>query len=273
MTEELFVKIDSHAHITSDELIDDVDNIIIRAKKKHVEKIINICTCEKTLKRGLALEEKYPGYVFNTAATTPHDVQDDGEAFFPVVRKAALDGKLVAIGETGLDYYYEHSPRDLQKEFLNRYFDLAEELSLNVVIHCRGDEAFADLFDIAKKQTKLPRCLLHCFTGNEKQRDMGLELGWMISISGIVTFKRSDELRDVVKGIPLESLLIETDSPYLAPQTKRGQTNEPSYVSEIAEQIASVKEVSVKDVCAQSVKNTWDFFQLSRKLERQSSKD
>ena len=104
-----------------------------------------------------------------------------------------------------------------------RYFELAKDYSLNVVIHCRGDEAFVDLFELASKQEKPPKCLLHCFTGNLQQAKEALKRGWMISLSGIVTFKRSTELREVIKEIPLESLLIETDSPYLAPQSMRGK--------------------------------------------------
>ncbi len=270
MREELFVKFDSHAHIASDELIGDAEEIIKRAQKTRVDKIINIATCKKTLERGFVLEKKFPGIVYNTAATTPHDVEIDGEAFFPIVEKEATAGNLVAIGETGLDYYYEHSKRSLQKEFLVRYFELAEKTGLNVVIHCRGDEAFTDLFDLAKKQKRIPKCLLHCFTGNESQAKQAIELGWPISLSGIITFKRSNELRDVIKTIPIESILIETDSPYLAPQSKRGQTNEPSYIGEIAEMIAKEKEIPLKDVCSQTVNNTLSFFQLSRKLNKNS---
>lgn len=273
MTKELFVKTDSHAHISSDELYDDHVSLMQRAEEQKVERIINICTCAKTLERGFELEAKYPGRVFNTAATTPHDVKDDGEAFFPFVKEAVEKGKLVAVGETGLDYYYEHSPRETQLQYLDQYLELAKENSLNVVIHCRGDDAFVDLFERAGMQERTPCCLLHCFTGNHAQRDQALKLGWKISISGIVTFKRSTELREVVKDIPLESLLIETDSPYLAPQSKRGQTNEPCNVEEVAQVIADVKGISIQEVCDHSVKNCWDFFQLWRKVGVSNKKD
>lgn len=273
MKKELFVKTDSHAHISSDELYNDHVSLMKRAEENKVMTIINICTCERTLQRGLELEAKYPGRVFNTAATTPHDVKDQGASFFPIVKKAVEEGKLVAIGETGLDYYYEHSPRNLQIEYLDRYFELAKENSINVVIHCRGDDAFVDLFDRASRQEVAPSCLLHCFTGNNAQRDKALELGWKISISGIVTFKRSFELREVVKKIPLESLLIETDSPYLAPQSKRGEQNEPCNVEEIAQVIADIKDIAIEEVCANCVKNSWDFFQLWRKVETSNKKD
>ena len=268
MPDSLIVKFDSHAHLSSDELYDKADELIQRAIAANVEKIINISTCAKTLERGLILSEKYPDVIFNTAASTPHDVEDDGENFFPIVEEAAMAGKLVAIGETGLDYYYEHSKRDVQITYLESYFELAKEAGLNVVIHCRGDEAFTDLFAIAEKQSNPSRCLLHCFTGTAEQAKKGIELGWKISMSGILTFKRSDELRDVLREIPLKDLLIETDAPYLAPQSRRGQTNEPSYVGEVAQTIADVKQIPIEDVCAQTVKNTLEFFNIPSKLDQ-----
>lgn len=266
MGQEEFVKFDSHAHITGDALFNDVDMVIERAKEQNVQYIINIATDAITLERGIALAQKYPDMVFNTAATTPHDVEKEGESFFPHVQKAAQEGLLSAIGETGLDYYYEHSLRKLQKNFLERYFELADQMGLNVVIHCRGDEAFDDLFVIAERQQRLPHCVLHCFTGTREQAEKALSLGWLLSMSGIATFKRSEELREVIKEIPLDRLLIETDAPYLAPQSKRGERNEPSYVGEIAKIIAEVKEIDLEQVCAQIVKNAWSFFQISRRL-------
>ncbi len=266
MAQPQFVKIDSHAHLTSDELYPEVDQIIHRAKMSGVEKIINIATSKTTLERGLVLSEKYPDLIFNVASTTPHDVEQEGETFFPLVQKAAREGKLFAIGETGLDYYYEHSRRDLQRIFLQKYFELARHSGLNVVIHCRGDQAFTELFEIAEEQVIIPKCLLHCFTGNSSQAKQAIKHGWQISLSGILTFKKSEQLRQVVKEIPLEYLQIETDSPYLAPQSKRGETNEPSFIGEVAEEIAKVKGVPLEQVCAETYKNSCSFFQLSSKI-------
>lgn len=246
-----FVKVDSHAHITSEELFPDVEGILQRAREAGVVRIVNIATDAKTLERGLALAEKYPDFVFNTAATTPHDVEK--EDMFALVKEAA--GKLVAIGETGLDYHYEHSPRELQKKFLGKYIELAKETNLPVVIHCR--DAFEDLFTF-----DIPSAVLHCFTGGLKEAEAALKRGWYISFSGIVTFKKSVELRAVLKEVPLEKILIETDAPYLAPQAKRGKVNEPSFIGEVAEVIAAVKNVSLREVCEMTTKNGCEFFKI-----------
>jgi TatD DNase family protein len=263
MRDELFVNrcIDSHAHLTSDELFPQVDQIISRAKKAGIVKVININTDPITLDRALSLQKKYSDFILNTGATTPHDVERDGEKDFPFFEKAARDGELVAIGETGLDYHYEHSNRSVQQQFLLRYLDLASQYNLPTVIHCRGDEAFLDLFSIIKTSN----ILLHCFTGTTSQAREAIKRGWYISISGIATFKKSTELREVIKHIPIDHLLIETDSPYLAPQSKRGQRNEPAYVEEVARTIAELKELSLKQVCDQTVKNAIDFFDLTNK--------
>jgi TatD DNase family protein len=258
MKKEAFVKVDSHAHITSDELYEDVDGIIMRAKEAKVLQIVNICTDVLTFERGLALKKKYPDQIFNTVSTTPHDVEKEGEENFAYFEKAILSKQVVAVGEVGLDYFYEHSKKDVQKEFLHRYFDLALKADLPLVIHCRGDDAFLDLFKFSQNV----KAVLHCFTGNFAQAKACLERGWCISISGIVTFKKSVDLQNVVKDIPLENMLIETDSPYLAPQSKRGQVNEPANVGEIAEMIALIKGVSLEEVLFHTTKNARDFFEI-----------
>ena len=151
---------------------------------------------------------------------------------------------LCAIGETGLDYYYEHSNRCLQQEFLIRYLRLATECQLPVIFHCR--DAFADLFAIADREKLGSRAILHCFTGTAQEAKEVVKRGWMISFSGIVTFRKSEALRETAKSIPLEHLLIETDTPYLAPQSHRGQMNEPSFVVETAACLAALQGISLE---------------------------
>mgnify|MGYP003338475028 CR=1 FL=1 len=222
-----------------------------------VEAIVNICTDERTLERGIAMKGGSPEVVL-TASTTPHDVEKEGESFFPKVEKAAKEGLLQAIGETGLDYYYEHSPKELQKKYLIKYFGLAKEVGLPVVFHCR--DAFADLFSIAEVEYKEKPALLHCFTGTLEEAKTVLDLGWYISFSGIITFKRSHELREVVKYAPLDRIMIETDSPYLAPQSKRGKVNEPSFIPETAALVAELKGTSLEEVARQTKVNARTFF-------------
>lgn len=191
--------IDSHAHLTSNELFNDLELLVERARVAKVAKIVNICTDKVTLERGITAARMFPEIV-NVGATTPHDVEKEGELYFPIFEKAAKEGHLVAIGETGLDYFYEHSNRELQQEFLKRYFALALACDLPVVIHCR--DAFSDLFVIADEHFQKKNLVLHCFTGTMEEAKEVIKRGWYISFSGIVTFKKSEELRKVAAQMP-----------------------------------------------------------------------
>lgn len=258
MTTEYF---DSHAHLTYEGVYDRIDEILANAQSAGVTKIVNICTDIRTLEKGIDLHKRFP-WVFNTASTTPHDVDKEGEEVFPVVAKHARNGDLVAIGETGLDYYYDHSKPETQQKFLRLYLQLALECKLPVVIHCR--EAFSDFFKILDEEYVVDGChapgVLHCFTGTVEEAKEVVKRGWYLSLSGIVTFKRSEELREVAKIVPLDQLLIETDTPYLAPQSRRGKTNEPAYVVETATKIAEVKGISIEELAKQTKANTEALF-------------
>lgn len=236
---------DSHAHITSDALFPEIDALLDRAKEAKVQTILNICTDAKTLERGLEISKRYP-WVYNSAATTPHDVDKEGEELFPLMERAAKSGALVAVGETGLDYFYSHSSPQNQKQFLRRYLHLALECKLPVIIHCR--EAFADFFEMIDSEYRDAPGVLHCFTGTLREAEEVIKRGWYLSLSGIVTFKKSEELREVAKMAPLDRLLIETDAPYLAPQSQRGKQNEPSYLPETAKLIASIKTIDLEEL-------------------------
>lgn len=249
--------IDTHAHLTSDALYGEVEALLQRGREVGLEKVVNICTDATTLERGLALRERFP-WVYNTAATTPHDVVEEGEAFFPKVAEAAGRGQLVALGETGLDYYYEHSDRGVQRAFLLRYFELAKESGLPLIFHCR--EAFCDLFELADMHYKGGAAILHCFTGTLEEAKGVLDRGWLVSMSGIVTFKKSLSLQEVARYVPLDRLVIETDAPYLAPQSHRGMQNEPSFVVETARFLAELKGVSVEVLAEATRQNAVDFF-------------
>ena len=241
--------IDSHAHLTAGKVYDDIDGILLRAKNAGVGNVVNVCTDEVTLQRGLTLAQEHPEVV-NIAATTPHDVEKEGSNVFPLMSHHAHSGDLRAVGETGLDYHYRYSSPDIQKEFFIRYLHLALKCRLPVIVHCR--DAFPDLIAILDAEycshaNAMPG-VLHCFTGTVSDADAVLHRGWFISMSGIMTFKNSHELRDVVKITPIDRLMIETDTPYLAPQSKRGKVNEPSYLPEIAEVMATVKNMKSKEV-------------------------
>ncbi len=250
--------IDSHAHLSSASVLPDISDIVTRAKNAHVDRMINICTNPITLQEGLLLEKTFP-QIKNAGATTPHDVEKEGESAFPIFAKAAKGKNLVAIGETGLDYYYKELNRDIQKQYLIKYLHLALECHLPVIFHCR--EAFTDLFAITDVEyQKGAPAILHCFTGSLEEAKQVIECGWYLSLSGIVTFKNSHALRAVAKYVPLNQLLIETDTPYLAPQSQRGKVNEPSYLSETAECIAKEKGISVEKVAQATFDNASTLF-------------
>lgn len=251
--------IDSHAHLGYDALYEHIEEVLLRAKQAGISKIINICTDRQTAERGMQLS-KIHKMIYNVGATTPHDLQEEGESNFPFFEKLAKEKQLIAIGETGLDYHYEHSPKKLQQDFLIRYFSLAKQCSLPVVIHCR--EAFEDLFAIADEQYRDQPLLLHCFTGGVAEARQALNRGWKISFSGIVTFKKSEQLREAASYTPLESMLVETDSPYLAPQSKRGFSNEPSFIVETAQKLAELKKVPFEEFSKITSHNTSSFFRL-----------
>jgi TatD DNase family protein len=255
--------IDSHAHLTSDALFSDIESVLARAKVAGIDAIINICTNASTLERGLALAKKFP-WIYNAAATTPHDVEKEGEALFSLMEHHALSGDLVAVGETGLDYHYYSASKEIQKHFLKKYLHLARTSQLPVIIHCR--EAFEDLFQIVDKEYlidgSVAKGVLHCFTGTASEAEAVLLRGWYLSLSGIVTFKKSSTLRDIAKLTPLNQLLVETDSPYLAPQSQRSKLNEPSFLQEIIQTIAEVKGILIEEVINASANNARTFFKL-----------
>lgn len=257
--------IDSHAHLTSTSLFPQVDAILERAQAAGVEKIVNICTTVYELERGILLSKQYP-WVYNAASTTPHDVDRLGEDEFAFFASQTRAGHLVAVGETGLDYHYNHSTPATQKKFLERYLNLALECQLPVVIHCR--EAFADFFAILDQNYivdgRHAPGVLHCFTGTLSEAHQVIERGWYLSMSGIVTFKKSIELQEVAKMVPLNRLLIETDSPYLAPQSHRGKPNEPAFVLETAAFIAKLRGISTEEILQKTSDNTNCLFNLMK---------
>lgn len=255
--------IDSHAHLSKEESFEQIEEVLKRAKLAGVSKIINICTNEETLQRGLIIAQKHR-FVFNTAATTPHDAETEGDALFPLMEKAARSGHLVAVGETGLDYFYYANTKSEQQRLFKRYLHLALDCRLPIVIHCR--DAFEDFFSILDSDYRINGQwgpgVLHCFTGTVQEAEEVLKRDWYISLSGIVTFKKSLELKKVAEMVPLNRLLIETDTPYLAPQSRRGKLNEPSYLLEIAAHIAELKGVPLIEVAKSTYENAHRLFRL-----------
>lgn len=254
---------DSHAHLTGDGVYELLPAMLVRAQNAGVGTVMNICTDILTLERGIKVAEDY-AWIYNVGSTTPHDVAKEGESAFPVFASYARQGKLKAVGETGLDYHYQHSPADLQKDFLRRYLHLALECHLPVVIHCR--EAFSDLFEILDAEycinQKHAPGVLHCFTGTIAEAEEVVKRGWYLSMSGIVTFKKSIELQEVAKRVPLNQLLIETDTPYLAPQPHRGKPNEPAFVADTAAAIAALRGIPLEELATATTANAKRLFKI-----------
>ncbi|MCB1212991.1 MAG: TatD family hydrolase [Chlamydiia bacterium] len=259
--------IDSHAHLTDDSLYGSIGAILDRMGEAGVRRVVNICTDSETLKRGIAVAESDPRVV-NTAAVTPHDVDSIGNRFFPEVCLAAERGEIVAVGETGLDYHYAHSEPGHQRESFIAHCELAVKCGLPLVIHCR--EAFGDFFEIIDRHYVNrggKELILHCFTGTEEEAQELVKRQFFVSLSGIVTFKKSTALQGVAKMIPLDLLLIETDAPYLAPQSRRGKSNEPAFLPEICAYIAQLKGVDVGAVAEATARNAEKLF-FSRSLKK-----
>lgn len=255
------VFVDSHAHLADERIYGDLDEILKRAKEAKLTHIVNICTDLEDLEKGLMIAKKYP-FVVNAASTTPHDAHIYGNEHFSEIEKAALRGDLKAIGETGLEYFQFKETKEVQKALFIRYLRLAKRCQLPVVIHCR--DGFDDLFQILDSEG-WGSGVLHCFTGTIEDAKEIIKHDWMISLSGIVTFKGSKLLREIVKEIPLKNMVIETDAPWLAPQKMRGERNEPSFVVEIAKVIAEVKGMTLEEVAFVTSDNAKKLFKLDDK--------
>jgi TatD DNase family protein len=191
----------------------------------------------------------------------PHDAKIVDDEAFTILHQLATHPRVVAVGETGLDYHYDHSPRDRQRKVFSRFIGLARETDLPIVVHER--EAFPDAAELLKVEGAGELAgVIHCFTGDYAASCRYLELGLYLSFAGIITFKNADTLREVVRKVPLDRILVETDAPFLAPAPHRGKRNEPAYVRLVAETVAKIKNVSLEKVATQTTMNTRNLFRL-----------
>ncbi len=252
--------IDSHAHIFFQDFQDEVEAVVARAREAGVGCLINVGTDVESSRTVIELAEKYPE-IYAVVGIHPHEVQEMTDQDLTTLKGMAQHEKVVAIGEVGLDYHYEHSPKETQQRRLRDFIRLARDVKLPLVIHCR--DAFEDCFRIFDEEDawKLGG-VFHCFTGNLETAKKIIKKGFYVSFSGIVTFKKATELHEAVKGLPRDRYLIETDCPFLAPEPYRGKRNEPAYVKHVAEKIAELKSLSVEDVARISARNAKDVFGL-----------
>lgn len=249
---------DSHAHLTFSDNLSEIEGIITRAKHGGVDKIINVCTDLKSLELGEIIVNRHKG-IYNAAGISPHDVEKEMSDFYSLIEKCAKAKKIVAIGEIGLDYYYHKKSKDIQITFFKKQLELAIKYQLPVIIHCR--DAFSDLFEVCKSYPPF-KAVLHCFTGTIDEAKKVLQMGWYLSFSGIVTFNNSVDLQAIASQTPLEKMLIETDTPFLAPQIHRGKKNEPAYVVEVAKEIAKLKNIDLEKVITSTTHNASELFSL-----------
>lgn len=238
--------IDTHAHLEMREFNDDRDDVIKRAREAGVEYIITIGTTIESSRDAVMLAEKHD-FIYAAVGIHPHEVKDILHPAYEILRRLAKHKKVVAYGEVGLDYYYEHSPRSDQKRKFRDMLREARELDLPVIIHDR--DAHEDTLRILSEEWSPDLGgVMHCFSGDLEMAGKVIEMGFSLSVAGPVTFPKAESLREVVRQIPIEHILIETDSPYLAPQPMRGKRNEPAYVRHAAEAIAKIKGLSFDDV-------------------------
>lgn len=235
---------DTHAHVDSSQYRDDRDAVIQRARDAGVDLILNIGYNEATSRRTLELVARYP-FMYASVGIHPHHAAEVTEETYTLLREMAKNPKVVALGEMGLDYYRDLSPRDAQAEVFRRQIALARELRLPVIIHDR--DAHRDIVAILKEEKASEvGGVLHCFSGDWVMARECLNLGFHISLAGPVTFQNGLTAQEVAKLVPLDRLLIETDCPYLAPTPYRGKRNEPAYVRLVAEKIAALRRMPVE---------------------------
>ncbi len=252
--------IDSHAHIQSEEFAADVAQVIQRARDAGVEKIIVVGGAGSLASNGaaLALARAYPG-VYCTVGMHPHDAREMSEESLKELKKLTEDAKVVAIGETGLDFYYDHSPRQVQIDLFRRFIQMARETDLPLVVHDRDAHREVGRH-LRHEGGSRVRGVIHCFTGDFETAKEFLDLGFYISFTGIITFKNAGPLREVVRKLPLDRILLETDSPYLAPVPHRGRRNEPAFVLQVAEVMAQLKGATLMEIAQTTSKNVQDLF-------------
>jgi TatD DNase family protein len=254
--------IDSHAHIQGKEYTGEVEAVIVRALEAGIDKIIAVGGAGEMSSNhdAVALADSYAN-VYATVGMHPHDAKDVGAEELKKLRDLTVHPKVIAVGEAGLDYYYSHSPQDIQRRVFTEFIHLARQTGLPLVVHER--DAANDAAQLLRSEGDGGvRGVIHCFTGSYEAARAYLDLGFYLSFTGIITFKNAEPLRQVLRQVPLERIFVETDSPYLTPVPHRGKRNEPAYVRLVAEAVARVKDLSLEDIARSTTRNVLNLFRL-----------
>jgi TatD DNase family protein len=251
--------IDTHCHLDFPDFEAERDAIVARAHEAGVEQMITISTRVKRFETILSIAESYPN-VFCSVGTHPHNADEELDVTTEDLVRLSAHPKVVAIGEAGLDYFYDNAPRDAQAEGLRRHIAAARETGLPLVIHSRSaDEDMAAILTEETGNGAFP-FLLHCFSSGPDLARVGVELGGYMSFSGILTFPKSEELREIAKTVPHDRMIVETDAPYLAPKPFRGKRNEPAYVAHTAAVLAETIGVSTEEIATITTENAFRIF-------------
>ena len=249
--------IDSHCHLDYEPLINNIDQVLLNAKNNDITNLLTIGTSLESSKKVLDIVNKYSN-VYGAIGIHPNSASGNLDKLDEILSLKKKNKKIIAFGETGLDYFYKHSEKKDQIIAFEKHIEFSIAESVPVIIHTR--EADDDTISIIKKYSKKTKFLIHCFTGTLNFAKNLIDLNCLISFSGIITFKKSNDLRDVVKYVPLEKMLIETDSPYLSPDPFRGKSNEPANVKIVAQAVAAIKQVSFDQVATSTTYNFKKFF-------------
>ena len=254
--------IDSHCHLDYPNLFNNLDDVIKRAKSNNVNILLTICTNIESFNKIKIIIEKYDN-VYGTFGIHPHEAKNHTDIDSKFISKSVSNTKkIVGVGETGLDFFYNHSDKKTQiKSFIN-HIESASNLNIPIIVHSRNAEA--DTYEILKSEKKNNKLkvLIHCFTGSKDFAKKLIDIGCYISLSGIITFKNSQQLLDAVSIIPIENLLVETDSPYLSPHPYRGKPNEPSFIVHTVDKLSNIKNVPLDSIIKNTTQNFYKLFNI-----------
>ncbi|AMX00664.1 TatD family hydrolase [Rummeliibacillus stabekisii] len=253
--------IDTHVHLNSEQYEEDLQQVIDRALANNVKKMVVVGFDQPTIKRAMELVETYD-FLYAVIGWHPVDAIDCTEEDLNWIERLAAHPKVVAIGETGLDYHWDKSPKEIQQDLLRKQIQLAKRVKLPIVIHNR--EATNDCIRILQEEDASEvGGVMHCFSGSVETAKICIEMNFMIGLGGPVTFKNAKKPKEVAEAIPLDYLMVETDAPFLAPHPHRGKRNEPSYVPLVAEEIARLKNIAVEEVAEATTQNALRFYNIS----------
>lgn len=253
--------IDTHVHLNDNQYEQDIDQVIQRALDAGVERMVVVGFDRPTITRAMELTEKH-SFIYAVVGWHPVDAINCTEEDLQWIEELAAHPKVVGIGETGLDYHWDKSPKEVQQELFRKQIQLAKKVNLPIIIHNR--DATADVVQILQEEEAgTTGGIMHCFSGSVEIAKQCIDMNFMISLGGPVTFKNAKMPKQVATEIPLEYLLVETDAPYLAPHPHRGKRNEPAYVALVAEQIAELKGISLKEVAQITTQNAMKLFAIN----------